>query len=1022
MSFKKIIALSLILFAIVNSLAQNQRKISGIVFDKNDKTPIAGVNLKIKNTGVGVTTNSEGKFSYTLKASNIENTILEVTYVGYKTQLITIGNRSEFSIAMQEDASSLTEVVVTSSYGTKKRKEELVGSLVNLKGSDLQVQQSAESFDKMLQGLAAGVLVSGGTVQGAPIKIEIRGQGTLTALNGNLNSSSTQPLIIIDGVVMSEQPGFDNQLFDGGVLGEQLTNPLAKISPEDIETLTILKDAAAVGLYGSDAANGVIIITTKKSKTKKLNITFSTQTGFSSPINQIKYLSGPEYFDIKREYNISSGQSPANAASNAGSNTIDTNWFKLLNRDGSFQRYNFTIATGYKSWNFRTSFNALLNNEPQISNDFKRYGGNLNAGYSKNKFNIQLSASPSIITTNAPNTLFSFPLVPNIAPFNPDGSYALLGFKGFGNPLAVANQNLKKSTTLGLVASVNAGYNLTKNLKISTVFGIDYTDKEQNTYTSGDNESGQFNGTFTALNANGILTTYPNNGRRLDAYRTGLKWNQSTQLLYEKTFSKHAIDGLIGLELQSEKTDNRRILGRGYINAGPISDAINANSYQDNSYFAENTRRSVFSQANYNYDKKYFFLINLRRDESSAFGGDVKAALNGGAGFSWNISSEKFLKNSKWIDFLRFRTSYGVTGNSRIGSYAALGLYTNDLLLNSGYNGLPYSYPSSAPNANLSWERNYKSNFGIDLNVFEKFKFTFEYFRNNITDLITSRNIPSEIGFTSLSINGAEMYNRGFEFSVQANWVRNKNFKWTTNFNYSTLENKVTSLKGLGTVYSTSERVTAQKVGTSTTAIWGVRAAGIDQATGRELFLKNGQLYDAATYTSLFNSADWEVIGDTQPDFFGGIQNNFTFFSNLTLAIRASFRYGDEILIQDELESNYRILVNRNMSVNALDRWQNQGDIAQNPRVAPDNPVVPNSSRFIHDASHIKIQNINLNYQFPVEKLKSKWIKGLAFSVDVSNVIYFYKEKSLRGRNGIAEYSNLYPEARTITLGFQTSF
>lgn len=1023
MTIKNFLIYFLFLSATATLIAQNQRTITGIVFDDVTNLPIAGVNLKIKNTGVGVVTNSQGRFSYNLKSQNIENTIFEVTYVGYKSRFITVGSQSNFSIALQEESASLSEVIVTSSYGTKKRKEDLVGSLVNLKGSDLQVQQSAESFDKMLQGLAAGVLVSGGSVQGAPIKIEIRGQGTLTALNGLLNRSSTQPLIIIDGATMSEQGGFDNTLFDGGVLGEQLTNPLTKIAPEDIETLTILKDAAAVGLYGSDAANGVIIITTKKSKAKKLNFSFSTQTGFSSPINQIRYLSGPQFFDIKKEYNLSLGDAPNLAATNAGSSTIDTNWFDLLNRDGSFQRYSFNVATGSKGWNFRTSFNVLLNNEPQISNNFTRFGGNLNVGYSNDKFSIQISASPSVISTNAPNTLFGFPLAPNISPFNPDGSYAPLGFKGFGNPLAVAAQNLNNSKSNGLVGSINSSYAINKNFKISTVFGVDFTQKNQQKYFSGNNESGQFNGTFTALNSLGVLTTYPQNGRRLDTYRDGFRWNQSTQLLYEQKFAKHAIDGLIGLELQREKTDNRRVLGQGFINSGPISDAILAKgSYQDDSYLSENARRSVFSQVNYSYDKRYFFLVNLRRDESSVFGGDVNAALNGGAGAAWNISNEKFFKNSNWIDFLRFRFSYGVTGNSRIGTYAALGLYTNDLAGNDGYNGLPYAYPTSAPNANLSWERNYKSNYAIDLNILNTFKFVLEYYRNDITDLITSRSIPNETGFTTLSINGAEMFNRGFEFSMQADWIKSKKFKWSTNFNISTLENKVTSLKGLGTVFSASERASAQKVGSSTSAIWGIKFAGIDQATGRELFSKNGEIYDAATYRTLFDANDWEVIGDTQPDFFGGIQNNFTFLTDFTLSIRASFRYGDEILIQDDLESKYSVLINRNLSVNALDRWQKPGDIALMPRVDPSNPIFPNSSRFLRDNSHIKIQNINLNYQFPISKIKSKWIKGLGFSVDISNVVYFYREKSLRGRNGVAEYSYLYPEAQTLTFGFQTSF
>ncbi len=1020
MKFKYFLCTLFFIFSVV-MFSQTERKIKGVLLDSQTKKPIVGGTVRSKKTTAKTVSDFDGSFSLTIKSSDIESEMLIFSFIGYQTKYVKIGTNNSLTVFLVEENAILTEVVITSSYGTKKRKEESVGSVVTVKASDLQVQQAAESFDKMLDGLAAGVQVTGSSTISSPVKINIRGQGTLTPLNGNLTGTSTQPLIIIDGVVMTEEAGFDNELFDGiGTLTEQFKNPLSKISPEDIETLTILKDAAAVGIYGADAANGVILITTKKSKSKKIDFNFSTQTGFSSPINKIKFLSGPQYFELKKEYYLSQGQSLAQATANAGASTIDTNWFDLTSRDGSFQRYNFSSSFGINNWNFRASLNTLFNNEPQIENNFKRYGGNLNTGYSTKKFSIQLSVTPSLTIQNAPNTLSNYPLAPNLEAYNPDGSFALLG-NAFGNPIAVAYQNLNYTKTFGAIASINASYYLTEKLKISTVIGVDYADKNQNRYFSGDNETGRLNGTFAVKNPDGTSTTYNNWGRRIDYSRNSLRWNQSTQLYYENTRGKHGFDGMIGLELQREKTDNARQSGQGYINYGPVNIASAANKFTQNAYLSENAKRSVFSQFNYNYDKRYFFLLNVRRDESSAFGSDVDAALNSGAGFSWNISSEKWMQKISWVDFLKFRASYGVTGNSRIGSYRALGLYFQDIQGFDGYNGNYYAYPTTAPNANLSWERNYKSNLGIDFNIFKRFKFTIDVFRDNIKDLIVSRDAPPETGFKEVQLNGASMRNQGIEFSMNANWIKTKNFSWTMGFNISKISNVNTELKGFGEDYSTSNRARAQKVGYSTSAIWGIQSAGIDPATGKELFLKNGQIYDAATYDKLFTQADWEVIGDTQPDFFGGIQNSFNFFKNITLSVRATYKYGGKDLIDSDF-TNYRQILSKNFSVNLLDRWKQQGDVAANPIVSDSNPLFSNSSRFLYDTTNIKIQNINLSYSLPVKKMNIKIFDAASFFCDVSNVVYFYRQKSPAGKNGYAEYANPYPEARTLTFGFQANF
>lgn len=1003
------------------ALSQSERLIRGVVKSKQDGLPLPGASVFLFGTRAGATTNFNGEFTYLVKSRDIENTFIEVRFLGFQTQKIRLGSKSYFEIFLEEEEDQLQEVVLTSSYGTKKLRESVVGSISTVRSEDLQVQQATESFDKMLEGLAAGVLVTGSSTLGTPVRIDIRGQGTLTPLNNAQIGTSPQPLFIIDGVVMTEEGGVDDLIFDGrGSLAEQFKNPLARIAPEDIESITILKDAAAVAIYGADAANGVIIVTTKRSTSRKPTFSFSSQLGFAQFFNQIQYLSGPQYHEIYKEYLMSQGQSPQQAFINAGSNEINTNWFDLLNGGGSFQRYSFTAGVRKKNWSFRGSLTAQIHDEPPVSNNFKRYGGQIGIGYQNDRIQLQWNITPSLVHRNAPNTLFNFPLPPNISPFDEEGDFSLLGFNGFGNPLAVARQNLNFSETFGVLQSINFSYKINNHFRINTVTGIDYSEKNQKRYFSGFNESGRFNGTFQEQNPDGSTTVFPIWGRRLDFFRNSFRWNQSAQLLYEKTFNSHDFSGIFGAEAQRERIENRRLLGTGFVNPGPVNDARDAGArFQQNQFLSENARRSFFLQVNYQYDKRYSFLGTIRRDESSAFGSDVNVAYNGAAGLGWNIHHEDFFNSIKWVDFFRFRTSYGVTGNSRIGSFRALGLYTLDVEGFDGYNGGEFAFPSSSPNPFLSWERNYKFNVGFDFNFFRKFQLTVEYFNDHIRDMITTRNIPLETGFSNIQINGADMFNRGIEFTFNAQWVNTDDFKWRMQFNISSLENRITALRGLGTQFSTSELARAQRVGTPTSAIWGVRFAGVDPATGRELYYNNGEVYDAATYRQLFTPDDWEIIGDSQPDFFGGWNHNFTFFKRFQLTVRTSFRWGDQILINDELESQYRVLVNRNLSVNVMDRWQQPGDQTIHPRITAQNPIIQNSSKFVYDASHIRIQNINLSYQFKLSEKTLKYLQSFQVFGDISNVAYFYRERSLRGKNGVAQYRFLYPEARTFTLGIQ---
>ena len=1007
-----------------NSSQETERFITGTVYSTKDKLPLPGATIRIKGTGMGAVTDFNGKFVYQLKGNNINNLVLEVAFLGMIPQSQKAENKKDFAFYLEESVDELNPVVITSSYGTTKLKEEIVGSISTITAKDIAVEQASESFDKMITGQIAGVLVENTSGVGGPVKINIRGQGTLSPLSGAITGSSSQPLIIVDGVVMSEEFAIDGADFDGrGDFAENLANPLMKIAPENIETISVLKDAAAVGIYGADGANGVILITTKKGKKGKTQFGFSNQLGVSSAINQIKYLNGEQYTVLRNEFmkNTTPGYIPVSY------NNINTDWFNIVNRTGVYNKYNFNVSGATSKFSYRTNISYTKIDEPQIGNETKQLNAGINLGYSSGKWDINLMLNPSFVQKDAPNIFYNFAYLPTLAVYNADGSYADLGVNGAtrGNPLAAIEQNKNQAQTFGLLGSLNLSYKLNKNIRFATLFGMDYTDKEQDRYFSAANESGQFNGTFIL---DGISRAAW--GRRLINQRNAVKWNWQGQALFNKQLNEsNEIDGLVGFELSEDKTDFNYKSGVGFLNPEQIhnvTDAIrddnpdtladeskNGQSYRNE--ISYNSRVSLFSQLNYNYKKRYFLLGNYRRDQSSVFGDDTDVAHNGGLGAGWIISNENFLNSNSWIDFLKLKASYGTTGNSKIGSYRSKGLYN---ISQNGYNGAIGATTGTAPNGRLSWEKNTKFNAGFDFNVFNRIELTLEYYYDNKRNLITGRDIPTENGYSSVQLNAASMYNKGFELTTRIKWIKSNAFKWTTAINISTIDSKVTDLKGLGSDYSVANLALAQKIGYSTTTLWGVKWVGVDPATGRDLVQKNGQVYDAKTYNDLFTIADWEPIGDKQADAYGGFYNNFTFYNNLTLSIRGDYQIGGDFLVSSVLIDQYNVTTNRNLSVNAYDYWRNPGDNVTQSAVTL-SPIISNLTKYVYDATYIRISNVNLSYNVP---LKNTFLDALSVFADATNVAYWYKEKSPKGMNGIREYSYIYPQARTISLGVNAKF
>lgn len=997
------ILITLMLLTCLSALSQQERLITGKVTDVQNGEAIFGATVFVKGTKAGAVTDFDGKFTYLVKAKELATTVIEISYLGYKTVNITLGDKNTFSIALVEDIESLNAVVITSSYGTKKLKEEVVGSISSVKVRDLATEQPATSVDELLQGQIAGVLIDTNPELGQATRIDIRGQGSLTPLNGSVVGTSTQPLIIVDGVILGEELGIDgSNFFDAGdgILSENFLNPLARVGIQDIEDITVLKDAAAVGIYGANGANGVILITTKKGNKGKVVFTSSVQGGFSQAFDRLKYMSGEQYNTLRNIYNTNNGD-----LNNVRPwNGVNTDWFELLNQTGSFLRLSAGANGGSEKFRFRGSVTYQTRQESQVANNFNQLNAGFNVDYITKKLQIGVRLTPSYVTKNNPNTLFNFAVDPTVPVRDGNGDFT--PFASFGNPVAVAQQNKALAETYALLGSLNLNYQFNDKLRLSALYGADYSSKTEDRFFSGLNGSGQFNGGDLA--------------RRLVRGRDSYNWNFNSSMSYTNTWNeKHSFDAIVGLETRGEKSELSYVSARNFDiidTPQPVNDAETIVRENDS---AENYGRSGFTQVSYDYKKKYFLLANFRADQSSAFGNDNNLALNGGLGASWVLSKETFLENNRTIDFLRLRLSYGSTGNSRIGSYRALGLYNVN---NNGYNGADRyaNLSNDAPNPNLGWEKNNKFNLGIDLNLFNNLKMTVEVFNDYINDIIVSRSVIPETGYNNVQINGASMVNSGIEFSLQTDWFNRGDFSWSTNFNIATLRNEVTDLLGVDSEFSAANVARSQQIGFATSAIWGFESLGIDPATGRELFNVDGNVYDAVYVRENFTAADWKPIGDSQPDFYGGMRNNFR-YKDFNLNIIMSYTVGGDQLIGREVLDGYNSFINRNLGVNAFyDAWRALGDIATLPALT-NSVSVSNSSRYVYDASNVQLKSVSISYNLPVADWKIP-LRTCTINANGSNLFYWFADRSPAGRNGIAELRNVYPQMRTFSIGINTTF
>ena len=917
---RKILLLGLTLF-LVNAMAFAQgRVVTGTVTSLEDGMGVPGATVLVKGTTIGTATDIDGKYSINIPAGS---NVLVFTFVGLISQEVNIGNRSTINVALDADVTALSEVIVTG-YGTQPKRE-VTGAVSSVKGDAIQ-NLPLQSFDRALQGRAAGVQVrSSNGLPGGAVNIRIRGVGSVNAGN--------EPLFIVDGVQLNNQ---SNASFTQ-------SNPLAFLNPNDIESMEILKDAASAAIYGSQAANGVVIITTKKGKQGKAKFEFNAFSGETQPMKFLDVLGGSEWYTMRRNAQINSGSAspeadalntmgrrPANWATltrpalDALGLALPTyDWQREVMGAGRLQNYEMSVSGGDEKTTFFLSGSYNYQEASFRPVDFERGTVRIALTHQATKrLSIETNMNLSTFQQNVPfavdgaflgNPAFSASAVlPHNAIYNEDGTFntAIAGVLGQNVVLVNAyNSGLQRTNTA--VGNLITNYKIAKNLSFRSLFGLDYRLLQGDNYRDPRTPDGA-----------GVIgrSSVQSDWRTRFITTQTLNWN--------KTFNGvHNVSGILGVEYLSETREGISGAGIGFptFQFRTIQSAATPESVSG--FWTGYRRASAFASANYDYKKKYLLTVTARYDGSSRFGTENQYGLFPSVRVGWSLVEEEFLKNSSTVSEMKFRASYGLTGNDQIGNFDARGLYGGG----GNYSGSAGIVPSSLANLGLSWETNNTLNLGLDFGFFEnRITGSVDAFDRRTKDLLLSQPILWINGFGGISNNVGELQNRGLEFELSTVNVDKGGFRWNSSFNITKIDNQILSLySGLKFLPANPGIAVGQPVGRSGEgAVFSQEYVGVNPATGRPMWLDiNGNI----TYLPI--AADRKYQGSSLGTVFGGLNNNFS-YKGFELTTFFTYEYGgvgSDGQYGFLRENGTRLALNALREVN--DRsWKTPGQITDIPR------------------------------------------------------------------------------------------
>ncbi|MEQ9297879.1 MAG: TonB-dependent receptor [Cyclobacteriaceae bacterium] len=1031
-------------FLMVGLLAQGytitaqQLSISGTV-SSDDGEGIPGVNILVKGTTTGTVTDIDGNYVISVDG----NVTLVFSSIGFVTQEVSVANRTSIDIIMETNVEALDEVMIVA-YGTVKKRD-LTGSISSVKGKDME-KVAVTSLDQALQGRAAGVQVT--QVSGRPggeTSIRIRGSSSINAGN--------EPLYVVDGMLIASGSG---DLNSGGAAGASL-NPLAAINPSDIESIEILKDASATALYGARGANGVILITTKRGQEGRTSVTLDSYYGVQEITNTLDLLNGEEFAAYMNAYN-DEADLPADVRYLIPENIGDgTDWQNAIFREAPMMSHQLTITGGDKSTSYSVSGGYFKQDGIILNSDFERatfrtnldknvgerfkLGTRVNLSQINSRGVLTGAQSPSggvLLPGSVSSAVLFTPTLPVLDADEPGGwTYEDDRGRDLPNPVADAQDTDNISKNTRIIASVFGELEITDGLTFKANFGADVFSVKENRFVP-----------------NYLKRTEPNNGEAVISTVDGQSWLTEYTFNYKKEFNEdHKLDALAGYTRQgftSERlfaftldfADNR--LGYHNLGAGinPQAPANGESEWGMISYLA---------RVNYNYKSKYLFTANARVDGSSRFGEDSKYGFFPSVALAYNIADEDFIQNLGVFESLKLRTSYGVIGNSEIGSFNSLA--TVGPVGQGTFSGVPYNgvEPLRLANPELRWERTGQFNLGLDMAFLKgRIMVTTDYYIQNTTDLLLLAPVPRTSGFNNFFNNIGGLRNTGIELAINGILVDNDNFSWNSDFNISSNRNEITELADENDVFipgvlnvptGWSILTPGEAIGT----FYGLIADGIfqtnEEAENSPRLLSQSPVAGERKYRDingrdengnltgqpdgLINDADRAVIGRAQPKFSWNFINSFR-YKGVDLSIFVQAVHGNDIVnaYRTELETlTSETNVYRDTYLN---RWTEDNPSNRFRKLAPTD-VGAYSSAHVEDGSFIRIKNINLGYTLPRKVLDRLKLNNFRAYISVNNLLTitdytgYDPEVNAFGQNALLQGIDYggYPIARTFIAGIQ---
>ena len=982
------------------TVTQQTGKIKGTIVDSKTGEPVIGASVKVKGTKLAAVTDLNGEFELNTHA----NATLQISYVGFKETEVKASNGMK--ISLEEDTESLEEVVVVG-YGTQK-KESLTGAMANIKGEKLKDITSA-TVENMLNGKVSGVYVAPGSGRpGSTGAIIIRGQ---TSING-----ATAPLWVVDGVIVGNSAG--------------------DLNPDDIETMTVLKDAASTAIYGSEGANGVVVVTTKQAKHEKMSISLSAKAGLST-LNRgnLEMMDGAEFYDYYKSFqNVESVNFPR---WNEDLRNSNFDWFKLAKKTGSTQDYNLTLNGG--SQNIQSMFTlGYFKEEGAVKGyDMNRYSTRIKVVYKPYEW---LTIKPNISgsRTNDKDKQYSvgamYSMMPWDSPYDENGNLVPNYYAGWVNSKAtnylndLAAGDYSTSTTYDLSGGLDFDIKIAPWLTFSSVNNYSYYNSQTHGYYDPKSSSGE-----------GV------NGRTTEYNYTSTRRYTNQLLRFKKSWGKHNVNALLAYEFNDYEMKYTDVYATGFI-SGFEDFMTAAKPEMANGYRTAWAKQSYFTQWRYDYDSRYYGELSLRRDGRSNFGSNNRYGNFFSVSGAWNINNESWFK-ADWVDQLKLRAAFGSVGNVPTSLYPSYSLYS----VGATYNENPGALISQIGNKDLTWEKTYTTGVGVDASFWQnRLHATLDYYIKNTSNILYQVPVTGLVGVTSIWKNIGKMRNTGIELTVGGDIIRTKDLTWNVTANISHNSNELRDLykqrdangnyvvKPVLISDGTSIAGTAQRIleiGEPVDTYYMKEWAGVNPEDGKPQWYMDDANGNKVV-TDSYSKASYYKCGKASPDVYGSFSTSL-FYKNFDLQANFGYSLGGQIYsyYRQEFDSDGAYAGDRNQMKlqKGWSRWEKPGDIATHPRAMYNNQDKGNlaSSRYLESSDYLKLRSLTLGYNFD---LKKYGIQTLRLSISGENLFtitdYSGVDPELpAGTNdkGVLSVTNtggtsVYPAVRKFMLGVNLTF